>query len=485
MYVHSTNLCTINPHTSSVYSKRSKANSLRLSAAYVVSACILSLLSVKDAEAKTLNQGVLTLAGATALAMKANPSQQKLWQQRENVLERQYQQAGKRQNPTLDIEVQGFNTDEREQTLSISQSIDWFGKRALTQHIWQTKKDAEPLAQVQYAAKQRVLVMARYQDALLAERQQQLANKNRILQENALSAANKRLKAGRISRLERDRLALTHQQALLQLQQAKLETSLKKNQLAELWGDSEFRFAGLKQTDVPNLSWQIQRLANATQSAAVITQDKLMERFDGSITMQLFEQKMQTNAAKQQLANSVRWENPTLTLGVTRKQNKMDNLTDTDHQAMLGLSVPLPVFQSNQAEQRILATQSDLLRSQLQLHRQQTRLHLSRLARAYDNYQKQYQLITRQQLPIVEKMSQKTIIGFEHGKFNVTDVQNAQAQTLTVRQAALAAQTQLWKTGLGIEAIMAGFSVDTDLSDPTLWDGLQQTIITDSLSLTQ
>lgn len=481
MYVHSTNPYTINPYTSSSYSERSKVSSWRLSAGYLLLACTMSLLTVKDAEAKTLNQGVLTLADATALAMKASPYQQNLWQQREDVLERQYQQAGKRQNTTLDIEVQGFNTDEREQTLSISQSIDWFGKRALTQHIWQTKKDAEPLAQAQYAAKQRVLVMARYQDALLAERQQQLANKNRILQKNALSAANKRLKAGRISRLERDRLALTHQQSLLQLQQAKLETSLKKNQLAELWGDSQFRFAGLKQTDVLHLSWQIQRLANAPQRTAVITQDKLMERFDGSVTMQLFEQKMQTNAAKQQLANSARWESPTLTLGVTRKQNQ----TDTDHQAMLGLSVPLPVFQSNQAEQRMLATQSDLLRSQQQLHRQQTRLHLSRLVRAYDNYQKQYQLITRQQLPIVEKMSQKTIIGFEHGKFNVTDVQNAQAQILTVRQAALAAQRQLWKTGLDIEAIMAGFSVDTDLSDPSLWDGLQQTVITDSLSLTQ
>ncbi|MDR9778619.1 hypothetical protein RJJ65_39435, partial [Rhizobium hidalgonense] len=92
---------------------------------------------------------------------------------------------------------------------------------------------------------------------------------------------------------------------------------------------------------------------------------------------------------------------------------------------------------------------------QLQQLQQRTQQQLLSLSASTQ----QYQQLTTQQLPIAQQIWRKTLLGFEAGKFTVSDVQQATRDYQQLQAEQLALLQQAWQLHHEIQALNLGISL--------------------------
>lgn len=315
-------------------------------------------------------------------------------------------QAAASPNPELSVLREGIQASGRTQTIQLSQALELGGQRGA--RIALAGRDSE-LAQgdVDVArAELRADVTAAYLEALTAQERVGLARASLQLAGKASGAAGRRVAAGKISPLEQTRSTVAEAGARLELMQAMAQAASAARRLAGLWGGSAPPDRPLVMPD--------------TDPGAIAPLEQLQARLEASPQWRRARLRAVRERAQLQLERTARMPDLTVTIG-----NKKDNELNRS-QTVIGLSVPLPLFDRHQG--RLLSAQRRVDQAEAETEVEQLRLREA-LADAYQRAQLAEQQISSMRadiLPAAQNAVEAAVTGFELGKFGFLDVLDAQ-----------------------------------------------------------
>ncbi len=354
----------------------------------------------------------LTLEKAVDMAMAANPSL------RATALDIVIAAAGRRQagllpNPTVSYTTEGTQRGTRTRTFELSQLVELGGKRRARMELAERDSRLAIAAASVARAELRADVTAAYFNALGVQERGRLAQTSLDIASKARAAAEKRVAAGRVSPVELSRAKVAESSARLDLAQAEGELLIAHGLLTAYWGQAQPGTLALVEP--------------ADELAAIPTLEVLRTRLAGS--PQLQRARLQVEREEAQVSVDRAQRMPDVTLVVGRQKDEEMGRTQT----VLGVSVPLPLFNRNQGNLRASLARADKARAESDA--QQLRLDQT-LTSTYQRAQlarEQVRTMRQEILPEAQRVFDAAVIGFEAGKFNFLDVLDAQRTLLQSR----------------------------------------------------
>ncbi|MFC3458393.1 MULTISPECIES: TolC family protein [Massilia] len=354
----------------------------------------------------------LTLDQAVAKALAANPTLRAAALD-VAIAEGTRRQAGVFRNPEVSFVREGTQRGTRTQTVQLSQVLELGGKRSARIRLAESERSLA-LGNLGVARSDlRADVTAAYFDALAAQERLQVAQASLDVAGKAAYAAERRVAAGRVSPVEQDRAGVAQASARLELSQAQSELSIALHTLAAYWGETT---AVSQPLAIPELD-----LAPAPAL------DALQRRLDAS--PQLRRSRLQVAREEAQVGLDRSQRMPDLTLIAGRQKDDEIGRSQT----VLGVSVPIPLFNRNQGSLQASLSRAEKARTELAA--EQLRLHQS-LTAAYQRAQlsgEQVRTMRQDILPRAQRVFDAAVTGFEAGKFSFLDVLDAQRTLLQTR----------------------------------------------------
>ena len=359
-------------------------------------------------------------------------------------------QAGRYPNPTLDYLREGQQAGTRTTTMQISQPIELGGKRRARVALAQ---EGVTLARSELAARRRDVrsdVIAAYYAVLVAQERQRLARSLVELARRSVEVAGKRVAAGKVSPIDETRARLAAVDASTELNQASGELAIARTELAALIGQP---------ADALALA-----ASHAGQLPALKPLAILLASIDGAAPVQRARGQLAARQAQTAVERAARMPDLTLSLG-SRRDDAIGR-----RQAVVGLSVPLPLFDRNQgalgaALRRTAKAEEELAAAQAAA--------ASGFASAYTRYElarSEAMLLAQDVLPGADAVYALTLKGFEYGKFSFLDVLDAQRTLFQSRSRHWNALREGWRAYAEIERL-AGAA--TTVPDGTTEPGVQ------------
>ena len=160
----------------------------------------------------------------SALAkVQSYQTQDKPWQQVQQISELNIQQSRLWQNPSISLEQSGFGSgQEQEFNVGVSQPLDLFGQRKLNQVIANTSNQQIQLQQQLWKAQSQLIVKFAWSQFVLAEVEQSVYSVLLKTSKANLDSAQKRYQAGSIALVDFERAQIEaleiqrlYQQAML------------------------------------------------------------------------------------------------------------------------------------------------------------------------------------------------------------------------------------------------------------------------------
>jgi len=355
---------------------------------------------------------VLSLQAAQALALEKNAGIAAAGNEVKAV-EGALQQAGARPNPELAATMEDTRKSTRTTTYQLNQAIELGGKRGARIDAAERGRDAALLELAIKRSEIRGAVTTAYFGVLGAQERQRLAQDTLKLASTAAVMAGRRVTAGKISPVEETKARVVESSARLELNQASSELLTARKRLAALWGDNALRYATVEgRLDglpaLPEISDIVARVPNAP-------------------ALRLAKIEVTRRQALARVETSKRVPDLTVSLGSKRDEEARRNMW------VIGVSVPLPLFDTNQGNVREALHRTDKARDELQLA--ENRLDLE-VAEAYERLRNAHQEATALQqdiLPAAQSAYDAAGKGFELGKFSFLEVLDAQRTLFQAR----------------------------------------------------
>ncbi len=348
----------------------------------------------------------LTLEAALGFAVRANPSIAVAQRERE-AIEGTRVQAATRPNPTISTSIQDTRSDTRQIFLQLNQEIELGDKREArleAADAFHKKATAELDSK---KAEIHANVVTAFYEVLAAQERLKLNKSSLEVANLALDAAAKRVRAGKSSPVEETKSKIAESSAKIEVNQATSQLNSTRKRLSALWGNPLPVFERAE-GDVEN----IPPVSNIADLSAAI---------DNSPAMHLAKLEILARDGVTKIERSKSTPNITISAGVVNNQ-ELGGL----NQALLGLSVPIPLFDRNQgnlqeALSRQYKAQDELveLRAQLEanLGSQYERLNAARQTS---------ESLRTEILPSAQSAFDAANKGFSAGKFSFLDVLDAQ-----------------------------------------------------------
>jgi len=400
--------------------------------------------------------GALMLSVMSSLSWADNPSQaltlqqaiakteqyqqtQNVWQTQQQIATANIKQAKLWTNPELSVSQTGFGSNQdQELSIGVSQRLDIFGERRSAQRLAQLSKDQSDLNQRIYQAQLELAVKYQWSQLAIFELERNVVQEQLNVSEENLNAIQKRYQAGSVAQVDVDRARLSHAENARLYRQADLQVQVAKQQLSNLWGDADKSIRiGLN----PQSLWP----SSTHQQVQEYLADNLFEK-----SRQL--QVLQAKATVAQLKASAR-PNPTVNLGVNRTRSPE---TSTDNALVVGVSIPLNIFNRQQYGVQIAQAKQDLLSRQQEFYLRQNALQVGTLLTELQGLEVQFKAVDESQIPLAAQVQRKTLQGFTVGKFAVTDVQLATLQLQEVRLRKVQLLKDGWQRAIEAESLSLG-----------------------------
>ena len=348
---------------------------------------------------------LLRLEVALGLAMGANPEISVALREQE-ATEGARIQAGVRHNPYISSEIQDTRSDTQQITLQFNQEIELGNKResrlALAD-ILHTKATAELDA---LKATIHANTVNAFYEVLVAQERLALSKSSFEVANAAVNAATKRVNAGKSSPVEETKSNIAASSAKIELNQSNSQLNSARKRLSALWGNPfpVFEQAYGDVENIPLVPSFENLLALLENAPAIVIANLEVSARGGSI----------------KLARSQSTPNITISAGIVNNQQLGLN------QAILGLSVPIPLFDRNQgnvqeavslqykAQDELIALKTQLA---TKLAGEHERLSVARLSAIS---------LREEILPGAQNAFEAANKGFNAGKFNFLDVLDAQ-----------------------------------------------------------
>lgn len=354
----------------------------------------------------------LSLEDALALAMNAHPDIAVALREREAIQGVQMQ-AGVRPNPSVSALVQDTRSATRETTLEFSQEFELGNKRQARMEAaeqFYSKATAELESK---KAEIHANVVAAFYEVLAAQERLSLASSSVEIAGLARDAASKRVLAGKSSPVEETKSKIAESAAKIEFNQAAGQLASSRKRLTAMWGNSRpvFVHAQGQLFDIPETP----------------DTNELSRLLDDAPSIRAAQIEITAREAIAEVERSKSIPNITMTAGVINNQELGYN------QALLGLSVPIPVFDRNrgnlqEAISRQYKAEDELaaLRNRLtaDLASQHERLKVARQAA---------ESIESEILPGAQSAFDAANKGFKAGKFGFLDVLDAQRTLFQAR----------------------------------------------------
>jgi cobalt-zinc-cadmium efflux system outer membrane protein len=386
------------------------------------------------------NTQVQSLTLAQAIQRSSDYQQsQGVWQTQQQIAGANIKQAKLWINPELSIEQTGFHSDQdRELALGISQRLDLFGERKAKQKRAQLAQQQTTLKQQIYQAQLGLAVKYLWSQLAIFELERQVLQEQLQVSEENLQAIQKRYQAGSVAQVDVDRARLSHAENLRLFRQADLQVQVAQQYLSSAWGERE---KNLTVALSPQQLWPATTAEQVQQHLAA----NLLERHRQLSVLE-------SQAKIEQLKAQSR-PNPTLNIGVNRSQTLESNV---DNALVVGVSVPLNLFDRQQYGRQIAQAQQTQLEQQQGFYLKQNALHVGSLLTELQGLAVQFQALQHTQLPLAQTVQQKTLQGFNVGKFSILEVQQATLQLQEVRMRKVQLLKDAWQRALEAESLSLG-----------------------------
>nr|WP_141099334.1 TolC family protein [Pseudomonas nitroreducens] len=336
------------------------------------------------------------------------------------------EQAGLLRNPTLSWEQEGTDSRNRTTTLGISQPLELGGKRGARVELAERGQDVAALSLEARRNQLRGEVIAVFYTALRAQERERLAQQSVELAQRGLVAAEGRVRAGKAPPLEANRAQVQLAEVRLEQNRARRERADANQALAALMGLALPDFTGVRND-------------SARPLPALPSPDELLRRLGDSAEMRLAQVRIDEGEAAVRLAKAQRIPDLDVSLG---SQEAVEQ-GNRDRIAVIGFSLPLPLFDRNQGNilaQSRRADQARDLRNAAELRlRQETQQALQQWSTAQGEVNAFRQTI----LPSAQTAVESATRGFEMGKFGFLEVLDAQRTLITARDQYLRALAQV------------------------------------------
>ncbi|MDF3933065.1 TolC family protein [Pseudomonas citronellolis] len=338
------------------------------------------------------------------------------------IAEGERRQAGLLPNPSLSWETEDTRRDSATTTLSLTQPLELGGKRGARVAVAERGLAiAEAELEVSRNALRADLLEA-FQAALRAQERVRLGEESEALATRGLKAAEARVRAGKSAPLEATRAEVQLSEVGLELRRARIERADAYRALAVLMGRAEADFT---------------EVAGAAELPAPPEATALLGRLEDSAELRLARLRIEQRDAAVGLARAQRVPNLDVTLGSQYDREARERVN------VVGLSMPLPLFDRNQgtllAEAR-RADQARDLRNAAELRlRRETRQALD----LWDSARDEAQTLRDGLLPAARQAVDGATRGFEMGKFGFLEVLDAQRTLLAARDRYLQALARL------------------------------------------
>jgi len=317
-------------------------------------------------------------------------------------------------NPELAVEMENMGgtaprngVDGTETTVTMTQPLPLPGKRTLQRRV---AAYGSRLAGWQVAQTRRVLLLKAvqaYWTVLGMQAQVDLAQKQLAASEGLLSTVDKRVQSGKDSPVEMNkaRIAVADQRMMLHRVESQLKSA--RVHLAGLWGGPD-RFARVE--------------GNLSEVARLPDQAVLMEGLQTHPALVRWADAIQQATAQKDLARKEGYDEWAVVGGVKRLEEEHETT------GVIGLAIPLPVFNRNQGRRkeatyqlaRIRALKEDAyqrLTAQLQTRSIQARHTFEEVVTLRDDI-----------VPQAKIAYERSLAGYEQGRFDYLHVLDAQRQ---------------------------------------------------------
>ena len=382
----------------------------------------------------------LTLSAALEMAVAVNPELAAARRELE-AIEATVIQARTRPNPELATLVEDTRSATRTTTLQLNQPIELGGKRAARIDAAERGRDAARAELRGKGAEIRAAVTAAFYDTLVAQERQRLARSSVELAQRATDVARRRVLAGKVSPIEETKARVAESGVRVELQLAESELATARKRLAGLWGDAAPRF---------------ERVDGDTQAVPPpLARADLERRLDAAPNLLRARIEVDRRLALAEIERSRRIPDLTVSLGAKR-----NNELGRD-QALLGVSIPIPLFDRNQGNLLEALRRADKARDELAATEVRLSNELAQAIERLSTARTELDLLGRDILPGAESAHAAVLKGFELGKFSFLEVLDAQRTLFAAKAQNLRAQAEAHRAAADIERILGDATPDS------------------------
>ena len=374
----------------------------------------------------------LTLDAALEMAARANPELAAARRALE-ALEAGIVQARTRPNPELAATMDDTRSATRTTRLQINQPLELGGKRAA--RIEAAGQD-RAVAEASLRAKQaeiRADVTTAFFDTLIAQERLRLAQANADLARRTTEATQRRVQAGKVSPIEETRAQVSEAGVRVALNAAEHELATARQQLAGALGETAPRF---------------DRLAGDLAAPPLPLRSDLARRIETSPHLQRTRIELERRRALVEVERRRRIPDMTVSVGAQR-----DNELGLD-QAVMGVSVPVPLFDRNQGNLEEALRRADQARDELSAAELRLAVDLDGALGRLTTARNELESLESDILPGAQSAHDAVLKGFELGKFGFLEVLDAQRTLSAARSQELDALREAHHAAASIERLL-------------------------------
>lgn len=356
------------------------------------------------------------------------------------------QQAGAYPNPELSYLQEDTQRATRTTTLQLNQPIELGGKRVARLAAAERAYDiaAEDLGIRRLAI--RAAVTESYFDTLAAQERVRVANEALELAGRATHAAALRVKAGKVAPIEETKARVAEAGVQVEANRARSALRSAQARLAALLGQ--------EQPSMLVLDGHLDELPTAPSYADMQRQ---LENAPGLRRARL---EIERRMALTELEKARRIPDITVSLGAKREEALGRN------QTIVGVSIPLPLFDRNQGNLLEALKREDKAREELKSTRLQVSADALQARERLESARMEAALLGTQVLPGAQSAYDAAVKGFELGKFSFLEALDAQRTLLQARVQAVHARAEAHRTRAELDRILGGGDVEPTASAP-------------------
>ncbi|MDO9100718.1 MAG: TolC family protein [Candidatus Nitrotoga sp.] len=375
----------------------------------------------------------LTLKAALELAYGANAALSTAKRELEAVAG-SVLQAGLRPNPRVEALIEDPRPANRLTAVYVNQPLELGGKRPARIAAAERRHDVASAELHTMRAEIRAAVMVAFFDVLVAQERFLLTQGLVELSQRATTAASKRVTAGKVSPVEETKARVAEASVRVELSQAATSLKMARERLTAIWGNATPRFEraeGQVETlpALPALKDLTARLANSP----------------GLARAQL---EVNRRQALVEVERSLRVPDVTLSLGGRR------NAEIGLNQALLGVSLPIPIFNRNQGNILEALRRTDKARDELSGTEIRLNNEIAQALERLNIARQEIEILQQEILPGAQSAYDAATKGYIMGKFSFLEVLDAQRTLFQAKSQYLRALAEAHRSAAEIERVL-------------------------------